>query len=91
VLAHELGSSAGSVSRPSRRPPSRARIYIAKLAFIDHHGQRRVKRCASKKAAPIAAEKIEAALRLEQEVLDADSRRGSSRSRTTRSNGWVTS
>jgi hypothetical protein len=39
--------------------------------FIDHKGRRRAKRCASKKAAQIAADKIDAALRLGQVgVLD---------------------
>jgi integrase len=41
--------------------------------YIDHKGRRRAKRCASKKAAQIAADKIDAALRLGQVgVLDAD-------------------
>lgn len=41
--------------------------------FIDHKGRRRAKRCASKKAAELAADKIDAALRLGQVgVLDAD-------------------
>jgi integrase len=43
--------------------------------FIDHQGRRRAKRCASKKAAELAADKIDAALRLGQvDVLDADRR-----------------
>ena len=40
--------------------------------FINHQGRRRAKRCASKKAAQLAADKIDAALRLGQVgVLDA--------------------
>jgi integrase len=41
--------------------------------YVDHKGRRRAKRCASKKAAQIAADKIDAALRLGQvSVLDDD-------------------
>jgi integrase len=41
--------------------------------YIDHKGRRRAKRCVSKKAAELAADKIDAALRLGQVgVLDAD-------------------
>jgi integrase len=32
--------------------------------FINHQGQRRAKRCASKRAAELAADKIDAALKL---------------------------
>ena len=40
--------------------------------FINHQGRRRAKRCASKKAAQLAADKIDAALKLGQgSVLDA--------------------
>jgi integrase len=40
--------------------------------FINHEGRRKAKRCASKKAAELAADKIDAALRLGQtEVLEA--------------------
>ena len=40
--------------------------------FINHQGRRRAKRCASKKAARLAADKIDAALKLGQAgVLDA--------------------
>lgn len=41
--------------------------------YVDHKGRRKAKRCASKKAAQIAADKIDAALRLGQVgVLDDD-------------------
>jgi integrase len=43
--------------------------------FINHEGRRKAKRCASKKAAELAADKIDAALRLGQtEVLEASKR-----------------
>ncbi len=43
--------------------------------FINHRGKRKAKRCASKKAAELARDKIDAALKLGQvDVLDADQR-----------------
>ena len=43
--------------------------------FIDHKGKRKAKRCASKKAAELARDKIDALLKLGQvEILDADQR-----------------
>ena len=45
--------------------------------FINHRGQRRAKRCASKKAATMVADKIDAALRLgHTDVLEPQSRPG---------------
>ena len=45
--------------------------------FINHRGRRRAKRCASKKAAMMVADKIDAALRLgDTDVLEPQSRPG---------------